>query len=218
MNKRNLVALMLVALLVGTGVFAQTSLRLGGGYVYLVDDANKDLSYSGFEGTARIWFSELPQLTVTGSYTMLEGKEKDVDTKFPSLSDFAVVGEYRVYNETNYGFSLNGGYLNKGVTGTADEAEREAESYLTVGGKGNYVLMDGLQAVAGASYAFNNLFKEEAADEASILSVKAGLEYDLEQVPGLKLGAYYLRNQKTVGDDEDVNNGFNVAASYAFSF
>lgn len=224
MNKRNLVVTLLVAcMLVGTVAFAETgSFRVGAGFVGLVDSEDSDAKALGYELAGKVWFSQLPQLTVSGSYTNLGLKNGDV--KVSTLSDIAVVGEYRIYNETNYGFAVNAGWLNKGVTlEVPADAERKAENYLTVGGKGNYVLMDGLQAIAGVSYAFNNLFKEEAAPTLAIISAKVGAEYDVVQAPGLKLGAYFLYNQKSAkveGLDAVKNTayGFNVGASYAVNF
>lgn len=223
MNKRNLVVTLLVAcMLVGTVAFAQTgSARLGAGYIALTDGDTENAKAAGYELTGNLWFAQLPQLTVSASYSNLDSKLGD--TKVATLDDIAVVGEYRVYNETNYGFSVNAGWLNKGVTANADGAERAAKNYLTVGGKGNYVLADGLQAVAGVSYAFNNLFKEEADPTVAIVTGKVGAEYDIAQVPGLKVSASYLYNQKStkVGDLDPAKgstSGFNIGASYAFSF
>ena len=218
MNKRNLVVTLLVAcMLVGTVAFAQTgSFRVGAGFVGLVDSENSDLKALGYEVSGRAWFAQLPQLTINASYSDLNWKNGDA--KEDAQNEIAVVGEYRVYNETNYGFSVNAGWLNQKLTTAVTEVE-STNNYLTLGGKGNYVLMDGLQAVAGVSYAFNNLFKKEADPEASILRAKVGAEYDFTQVPGLKANAYFLYNQAGKGEaDKESQYGFNVGASYAVNF
>ena len=171
MNKRNLVVTILLAcMLVGTVAFAETgSFRFGAGLVGFTYSEDTDLRALGYELTGRAWFAQLPQLTLNFSYSDLNWKHKDYDTKLGTINDIAVVAEYRLYNETKYGFSANTGWISRGFTSNVSNVEKEAVNYLTLGGKGNYVLADGLQAIAGVSYNFNNLFKEEDEKEIAFM-------------------------------------------------
>ncbi len=215
MNKRNLIVTFLVAsMLAGTVAFAQTgSFRFGAGLVGLTDSEDSKLKASGYELTGRAWFAQLPQLTIGGSYSDLDWKY-DGD-KYLIMNDIAVFGEYRIYNQTNYGLAATLGWLNRGYTNDYPNAEKDAVNYLTLGGKGNYVVMDGLQAIADVSYAFNNLFKKEGDDEYSILKGKIGAEYDINQLPGLKARAYFLYEKE---DDDYTSYGYDLGASYAVNF
>lgn len=218
MNKRNLaVTLLVVCMLVGTMAFAQTgSFRLGAGLVGLTDSEYADYKALGYELTGRVWFAQLPQLTINGSYSDLDwksGGEKDV-----TMNDIAVFGEYRIYNETNYGFSATAGWFNRGYTPATPGAEKYTNNYLTLGGKGNYVLMDGLQAIAGVSYAFNDLFKKEGESKLAIVKGQVGAEYDFAQVPGLKAGAYFLYEKEASEAEDYTSYGFDLGASYAVNF
>ena len=115
--------------------------------------------------------------------------------------------------------------LNKGFI-DSDDDERIAGSFLTIGGKGNLVITEGLQAIVDVTYA-QNLIKAEAAPKAIIVTSKIGAELDLAKVPGLKLGVYYLFDQT---NDEGYDNlgylnyvstkrvGFNYTVSYGMSF
>lgn len=220
MNKHIVVgAFLVVCLLAGTAAFAQTgTVRIGAAFTGLVDSENSDQKALGYDVFGRIWIAQLPQLTLNASYSALNWKDGDAETV--DQTEVSVFGEYRVYNETNYGFSVSAGWLNQGIKDAAvEDAEKLATNYILLGGKGNYVLMDGLQAVAGVSYGFNNLFKKEEDPAASILKAKVGAEYDFPQVPGLKAAAYLLYNQIGKGEEDKVSQyGFNVAASYAVNF
>jgi hypothetical protein len=221
MKKLNLIlTLLLLSLLTGTMAFAQAlTVRLGADYVELTDDRDEDFKYEGHQLTGKVWFADLPQLSITGSCTNLDAKTGDT-TEYNEI-DYAVTGEYRIHNETNYGFTLTAGWLSEGRA-VGDEERTTDYSYLTLGGKGNYVLTDGLQTIADVSYASNAPFKDEHDADMSILRAKVGAE--LQPTPELKFSAFYLYNKYTVKIDElnlyddFITSGFNVGASYAFSF
>jgi hypothetical protein len=225
MKKRYLViSVLLACLLIGAGAFAETaSFRLGAGAVgsKATFEDDRVSTALGYELTGKLWFEQLPQLTVTGAYSSQDGKGKIGDTELDlgTLTSFSLDAEYRVYNETNYGFALNAGWLNSGVTAPTEDAEREASNFLSVGGSGNYVLTEGLQAVAGANYVFNNLTKKDDEEEdVAAINTKLGLEYEFAQVPGLQAGAYFTAAKSATDDEEPVQYGFNLGASYALSF
>lgn len=217
MNKRTLLVTLLLVSLVGTMALAQGSIRFGGNYITRENEASEKLTADGYELFGKMWFSELPKLTINMNYANTEAKHGD--TKYADTKDLAVNGEYRLYNETGYGFAGTAGFLQKSYEGTTINTSR---NYLTVGGKGNFVLGNGLQAIGDVSYAFNSWLKEENDPEITILTTKIGAEYDLEQVPGLKLNAYYVKNtfesEGSVVKTENTNSGYGVGASYAFSF
>lgn len=221
MNKF-VVTFLLVCMLGGTVALAQTgSTRFGANYISLANSEDANYKYTGLELFGRVWFAQQPKLTISLSYSDLDSKYGD--SKFATINDLTLVGEYRVYNEYKYGFSLNAGWLNQGVTYQLPGATKETDSFLTIGGKGNYVLADNLQAIGSVSYGFNDFFKTTDDPKMTVLKGKAGVEYDFDQVPGLKLSAYYLYDKYTakyenVAPDEALYSGFNLGASYAFSF
>jgi len=224
MNKGKLVVFLLVWMLLGTVVFAETvSVRVGTGYLALkcLDTPTSD-TYTGYELTGRVWFSQMPQLTVNVSYQNLRNEWND--DHYGDFDDLAITGEYRIFNKTNYGFSVKAGWLNKGFIYTDDD-ERIAGNFLTIGGKGNLVLTRGLQAIVDVAYA-KNLVKAEDDPEATIVAAKIGAEFNLAKVPGLKLGAYYLFDRTNSEEyyveyldyAEDKRTGLNFAVSYGMSF
>lgn len=106
MNKGKLVVFLLVWMLLRTVTFAETvSVRVGTGYLALKSPHAEDSdTYTGYELSGRVWFSQIPQLTVNVSYQNLRNDFNN--SYWGNFNDLSITGEYRVFNKTNYGFPL----------------------------------------------------------------------------------------------------------------
>lgn len=242
MNKRNLLAVLLVCVMVGTAAFADNALSLGGSYVQVVDENDEEIKDVGFEAFGKLNFAEYPKLSIAGRLAQVDQNKNE--EKAATLNEYTAGVEYLVSNEDQVAFAVKGGWLGTKEQGVAVGEGEDAikpdpvkENYLAVGGKVTLDLGQGLDFVGDVTYGFNSLFKAEDDPELTVLRTKVGAEYAIASVPGFKLHANYLYNKNTsdakidtgepdtetgepiLGDTPDVTKaGFSVGASYSFNF
>lgn len=231
-------ALVLAMLLVGTGTFAQSvgvSVEGGfvGGYASL-EDSVEGVSVkfvgtmSGYGIIGKVWLTQLPQLTLGVGYSQQEIREKyevgvggnsqSLSSTVGTLSSISVLGEYKFYEQLNYSLSITAGVHSNEFKTEFEDGSSDKKNILSVGGKGYYDFAKGLRAVAGASYIFNNLTKEEDEDEAASLKLTAGAEYEFSQLPGFEVGAHFSYQKSLTYEEQPVLYGVNVGARYTLSF